>query len=68
MYVSRYAVMASSCHSLCMWVPSSASGAAEDRFPEAGFAPPVSGFGGPPPRPGSSYTTGGGGTYQPGLY
>ena len=59
----RYAIMASSCSSLCMWVPGSSL--TEDKPLDNFIVPPVTGAGRP------SYTTGGGGgggSYQPGLY
>jgi len=62
----RFGVMASSCQTLCMWVPGSVMGDSE-RQGSDNFASSAS-YGVPAPRPNNSYTTGGGGTYQPGLY
>ena len=66
----RYAVMASSCQTLCLWAPGSAV-EKEERLPPDQFGAMNNtnpGYGAPPPRGTNSYTTGGGGTYQPGLY
>ena len=66
----RYAIMATSCQNLCMWVPGSSL--AEDKGldnPQFLAGPNnYNGGGGAVSRPSNNYTTGGGGTYQPGLY
>jgi len=74
----RYAVMASSCQTLCMWVPGSVLNDAPEAPPVPGQFPltPSNNFGVPPPvanRNSNMYNanagiSGGGGSYQPGLY
>ena len=77
-FVSRYAVLASSCQTLCMWVTGSVLNDSLEAPSVPGQFPLTStnNFGNPPPvtnRNSNSYNTnagisGGGGSYQPGLY
>ena len=78
LFITRYAVMASSCQTLCMWVPGSVLND-ENQTPSAPGQFPLTStnnFVVPPPvanRNSNSYSAGiggggGGGSYQPGLY
>jgi len=73
----RYSLLASSCHTLCLWMPGSVVGEQQPAlprhqpdFPQQQQQPQQQvGYGVPPPRPPAGYHSGPGrGGFEPGLY